>query len=103
MKYIPTSTGDICPNCYHPALECRRVDSRPAACSVHGTPGLRLWLDCGVDRETGEWRLRMPAGDEDPDEEGRVWIAQDVIDAIISAQNDQDQPNAGAQALPPNT
>ena len=34
MKYISTSTGDVCPNCYHPALECFRVDSRPAACSL---------------------------------------------------------------------
>tara|TARA_R110000772_G_scaffold33614_1_gene81764 strand:+ start:595 stop:879 length:285 start_codon:yes stop_codon:yes gene_type:complete len=33
MKYIKTKDGDVCPNCYHPALECRRVDSRPAACS----------------------------------------------------------------------
>lgn len=34
MKYIKTKDGDVCPNCYHPALECRRVDSRPAACSL---------------------------------------------------------------------
>jgi hypothetical protein len=58
-------------------------------CSVHGDPGLRLWLDRGCDRKTGGWRLRMPAGEEEPDtdEEGNVWISQEVIDVIISSQN----------------
>jgi hypothetical protein len=68
-------------------------DAAMIAFSMHPAPGMRLWLDRGSDRKTGEWRMRMPSGDDDPDEEGSVWIAQDVIDAIISAQNsDQDQP-----------
>jgi len=58
-------------------------------CSVGEEVGLRLWLDRGCDRHTGGWRLRMPAGEEEPDtdEEGNVWISQEVIDVIISSQN----------------
>ena len=58
----------------------------PTACSALGDAGMRLWLDRGCDQHTGGWRLRMPSGDEEPDteEEGNVWISQEVIDVILA-------------------
>lgn len=62
----------------------------PVIVPVKGEPGLRIWADLGVDSKTGGWRIRMPAGEEDcdrdHDEEGNVWISQEVIDVILESQ-----------------
>lgn len=52
MKYIDTKDGPVCPNCYHPALECCCEDPRPASCSLieqaetlrEGFRSLQIWL-----------------------------------------------------------
>jgi len=80
-------------------------DCRPVPCSVGGVPGVRLWVDkaiAAIPSEQGEWRIRMPDPDADEvtreEEEGSLWISQEVIDAIISSQNSQDRPPSGSGA-----
>ena len=83
---MTTETIETAEKYYNPEAEggCSATN-----CSVRRESGLRLWLDLGVRVKTGTWVLRMPSGEEEPDcdEEGNVWISQEVIDVIISSQN----------------
>ena len=52
---------------------------------VKGKPGIRIWADLGISMmhdNKGEWLIRQADPDiaeEDLDEEGSVWISNDVI------------------------
>ena len=68
----------------------------PISCFSMSEPGLRLWLDRGVGAKTGTWMLRMPSGEEEPDtdEEGSVWLSQDVLRVIYRQLSLDTRPSA---------
>ena len=63
MKYIDTKDGPVCPNCYHPALECRCEDSRPASCSPSIYEVMRNTIAAlDPETETGAWGIEVLGG-----------------------------------------